>query len=361
MSLRSFVLSAVALSTAAVAQAQSSYNVYGVLDLTFGSFQLSALDGSNAGKRLTKVDGNQMITSYLGFKGVEDLGGGMKAGFVLESFLRPDTGAYGRNNATNNVVKDDLFWTRAANVYLQNGYGKLTLGRQINLVYLQTVVYNPFGGAFGIAPAIRLTFGPGTGNDRGDSGWSNAISYATPNLGGATFAAAYQPGEATDGSERASYALSGNYASGPFAAGASWQTVRSAEAPKLDLLKGQRQTFGLVNTSYDFGVAKVFAQYGKISNSGYSAGARIDTQLFQLGASVPVTASGKILASYGESREKAVEGGTTPKTKHTILTVGYDHFLSKRTDVYTVVMHDKEKLPNFKSGTTYLVGVRHAF
>ncbi len=340
------------------AQAQStSYNIYGVIDITFGSFQLSSKPGT---PRVTKVDGNQMVTSYLGFKGVEDLGDGLKAGFVLESFLRPDTGAYGRNNASA-VVKDDLFWSRAANVYLQSNYGKLTLGRQIDLVYAQAVGYNPFGGAFGLSPTIRLTFGPGTGNDRGDSGWSNAITYATPNMAGATVTASYQPGETTDKSERASYAIAANYVSGPFAAGGSWQTVRSAEAPKFDLAKGQRQTFGLLNTSYDFGVAKAFAQYGELSNSGYAGTARINTKLYVLGASVPVTAKGKVLASYGASMEKPVESGTTPKTKHTVLTLAYDHYLSKRTDIYTAMMFDKEKLAGFKAGNTYLVGVRHAF
>ena len=340
------------------AQAQSSVTMYGVLDITFGSFQLS---NSTGVKPVTKVDGNQMITSYIGFKGVEDLGGGMKAGFVLESFLRPDTGASGRNNATPNVVKDDLFFTRAANVYLQSDYGKLTIGRQINLVYAQALGYNPFGGAFGLSPTIRLTFGPGTGNDRGDSGWSNAITYATPNMGGATVAVSYQPGEAADKSERASYAIAANYVSGPFAVGGSWQTVRSAQDPKLDFTKGQRQTFGLLNTSYDFGVAKAFVQYGELSNSGFAGGARIDTKLYALGASVPVSAKGKVLASYGVSMEKPVEGGTTPKTKHTVLTLAYDHYLSKRTDIYTAVMVDEEKLPGFKTGRTYLVGLRHAF
>lgn len=350
-------LSVLALCAAATAQAQSSFNLYGTLDITFGSFMLSNNTGA---KRTTKVDGNQMVTSFIGFKGMEDLGAGMKAGFVLESFLRPDSGALGRNNASS-VVKDDLFWTRAANVYLQGDFGKLTAGRQINLVYQQAAVFNPFGGAFGLAPAIRLTFGPGTGNDRGDSGWSNALTYATPNLGGATVAVSYQPGEATDQSERASYALAASYVDGPLALAGSWQTVRSAEAPKFDFAKGQRQTFGLLNASYDFGVLKAFAQYGEISNSGFSGGVRIDTRLYQLGASVPVTKAGKVLASYGASMEKPVEGGSTPKTKHTVMTLAYDHWLSKRTDVYVAAMFDEEKLKGFKAGNSYLVGVRHAF
>jgi len=206
-----------------------------------------------------------------------------------------------------------------------------------------------------------LTFGR-WGNDKGDSGWSNAVSYATPNMGGLTLSTAAQAGESSSGNEGSSYSLAANYVSGPLAVGGVWQTVRSAEAPKDDLLKGQRQTFGLANVSYDAGFAKFFAEYGKIGNHGYTLnGSKINTTLYQLGASVPVTATGKVLASFGQSKEKAVEGGTTPKTLHNILTLAYDHFLSKRTDTYVAVMMDNEKLSGYKKGYSYVAGMRHAF
>lgn len=56
-----------------------------------------------------------------------------------------------------------------------------------------------------------------------------------------------------------------------------------------------------------------------------------------------------------------MQGGTTPVTKHRITTLAYDHFLSKRTDVYAAVMVDKEQLANFESGTSVVFGLRHAF
>lgn len=364
MSIRNFALSVLALSAAAAAQAQSSYNVYGVIDLSVGSMQLSGLPTAADNKRTTKVDGNNMTTSFLGFKGVEDLGGGLKAGFTLEAFLRPDTGAQGRSDANTTVtpnVPADNFWGRAANVYLQNDFGKLTIGRQGNLLFGQVASYNPFGGAFGLSPAVRLTFGK-WGNDRGDSGWSNAITYSSPNLAGFTGAVSYQAGEDSTLNERNSYALTANYANGPFAVGGAWQTMRSAEAPKVNLTKGQRQNFGLVSTSYDLGVVKLFGQYGEFSNSGYTNNLqRIDTQLYQLGASIPVGKMSKVMLSYGESKEKPVQGGTTPVTKHRITSVGYDLNLSKRTDVYAVVMVDKEQLANWESGTSLVFGLRHAF
>ena len=135
MSLRPFALSVLALSAATAAQAQSSYNLYGVVDLSLASIQYSGTAGSADNTRTTKVDSSPMTTSFIGFKGVEDLGGGLKAGFVLESFFRPDIGGAGRNDAPANPANGtaDVFWGRAANVYLQSDYGKLTLGRQGNL------------------------------------------------------------------------------------------------------------------------------------------------------------------------------------------------------------------------------------
>lgn len=343
------------MGACASAQAQSSLQLYGVVDIAAGSFQNSGADGSAANARLTKVDGNQMITSFIGLKGTEDLGGGLKAGFVIESFLRPDTGESGRFGS------GDPFWSRAANVWVQGGLGQLTLGRQGTLLFVNTLQFNPLSSAFGLSPAIRLTFGSPWGNDKSDSGWSNALTYQTPNLSGFTGALQVQFGEDASKNERTSYALSARYASGPFAIGGAWQTMRSAEAPKPSLTAGQAQNFGMLGVSYDAGFAKFFGQYGAFANKGFTGAVNIDTRLYQVGAAVPVTKSGKLLVSYGQSKEEAASGSTPADVKHSILTVAYDHYLSKRTDVYAAFMLDDEDQTNFKKGYTYTVGVRHAF
>lgn len=344
-----------ALGACASVQAQSSLQLYGVVDITTGSFQSSGTEGSAANARVTKVDGNQMVTSFIGFKGTEDLGGGLKTGFVIESFLRPDTGESGRFGTA------DPFWSRAANVWAQNSLGKLTVGRQGTLLFVNTLSFNPLSAAFGLSPAIRLTFGSPWGNDKSDSGWSNALTYQTPNLSGFTGALQVQFGEDASKGERTSYALSAGYASGPFAIGGAWQTLRSAEAPKSNLIAGQAQNFGMLGVSYDAGFAKFFGQYGTFANKGFAGAANIDTRLYQVGAAVPVTKSGKLLASYGQSKEESATGGAALDAKHAIFTLAYDHWLSKRTDVYAAYMLDDEQRTGFKKGHTYVVGVRHAF
>ena len=102
--------------------------------------------------------------------------------------------------------------------------------------------------------------------------------------------------------------------------------------------------------SYDFGVLKAFGQYTKVDNSDNGAA---DEDLYQLGVSVPVTEKGSVLASWGQDKVKN-NGG-----KDTIFSLGYDHFISKRTDVYAVISN--EKATGLKSANTFAVGIKHAF
>lgn len=330
------------------ASAQSSLTMYGILDLSFGSFE-NSYNGSGDSPRLTQVESGKMTTSFIGFRGVEDLGGGLKAVFSLESFLRMDSGASGRSNA-------DVFWGRNAHVGLAGDFGKVVLGRMDNFLFQQALMFNPYGGSFGFSPTVRLTFGGPAGNDKGDSAWSNAIAYYTPNLSGFSGAAQVQLAESeTEGN---SVGLMGSYSAGPFAIGVGYQTVKSAEAPKGNLVDPAKQTFGLVGVSYDFGVAKVFGQYGQFKGSDFAAATdNIKTTLFQLGAAVPVGTSGKVLASYGESKEDY----STGDIKHKIFSLGYDHTLSKRTDVYAVYMRDDEGQAGWKAGNTVAFGIRTRF
>ena len=104
-------LAAIAASSAAFAQ--SSVSLYGVVDAS-----LESVKGSD--NTVSRVSSDNLATSRLGFKGTEDLGGGLKANFVLETALKSDTGAQG-NSAR--------FFDRAAWAGLAGGFGELRLGR----------------------------------------------------------------------------------------------------------------------------------------------------------------------------------------------------------------------------------------
>jgi predicted porin len=104
----------------------------------------------------------------------------------------------------------------------------------------------------------------------------------------------------------------------------------------------------LIGASYDFGLYKIFAQYGGTNDDTGKEKYRI----FQLGTSIKV-GQGYILGSYGEQHLKNMD------VKVKDLTLGYDHFLSKRTDVYAIYMYDK--LTNKSVGNTFAFGIRHVF
>jgi predicted porin len=105
--------------------------------------------------------------------------------------------------------------------------------------------------------------------------------------------------------------------------------------------------------SFNAGFAKFFAQYGSINTS---ATKNVTTKIYNLSATVPLGA-GSLIAEYGNSKRTidTVAGDVVS----TMATGGYDYFLSKRTDIYAVVMFDK--LTNTSHGSSYAVGLKHTF
>jgi predicted porin len=99
--------------------------------------------------------------------------------------------------------------------------------------------------------------------------------------------------------------------------------------------------------SYALGDTKLFAQYGSVDNDTSGMGYDITG----LGASIKAGA-GNVLAQWGRI---SPDSGA----KRTTFSVGYDYFLSKRTDLYAVFMSDK--ISGLSGGTNYGVGIRHKF
>ena len=156
------MLAVAALAGAAAidARAQSSIEVYGLVGAYAGKMQRS---GDAAAVR--QVNGGGLTTSFLGFRGKEDLGGDLKAIYALESFFRPDTGEQGRSAA------DPLF-SRNAWVGLEGSWGRLTLGRQTNPAYAAMTQLSPFGSSVVFSPLVLQTFVATYGsNVLGDTVW----------------------------------------------------------------------------------------------------------------------------------------------------------------------------------------------
>lgn len=343
------LVSAVALACVAatgLAQAQSSVAVYGLLDLSVGQFQ------NAGGLKVKRLDSGNMSTSYLGFRGSEDLGGGLRASFQLDSFIQVDSGNAGR------VTNVDGFWGRNANVSLSGSFGSVRLGRQGPAMFVSTLLFNAFGDSFGYSPAIRQYYSnPAAGTPLiGDSGWNNTIGYTLPKFGGLAAMVQVAAGEGAANSRGKNLGGHLLYFAGPLGLTAAWQSVKSQGTlgRPISAFPGfTEQTAFQFGGSFDTGVAKLFAQYGSIETK---ATRKVETKNLHFGARVPIGA-GALLAQYGNS--KVTAAGVAASVKSTVMTFGYDHFLSKRTDVYAVLMQDK--LTGASTGTTYAAGVRHTF
>lgn len=335
------------LSAAAAvpAHAQSSVQVYGLIDLSAGQFEVAG------GPKLKRLDSGNRSTSYLGFKGNEDLGGGLSVGFTLESFLLADSGDAGR------VPGVDAFWARNANVHLAGAFGRLRLGRMGPPLFVSTLLFNAWGDSFGYSPAIRQYYSLPHGTPLvGDSGWNNGVGYTTPTFGGLTGTVLVAAGEGGVNSRGPNVGAHLLYFGGPLALTVAWQDVQTQGTlgRPISAFPGfDKQTAWQVGGSYDLKSVKLSAQYGQIETSAL---ADVDTTNWHFSASVPL-GGGAILATYGESERETAGVAGKPTSK--ILTAGYSYNLSKRTDLYGVYMSDK--FTGLSSGDTYAVGLRHTF
>lgn len=350
---------AITAACATPAIAQSGVSVSGLVDAYAGSMR-------NAGDaRSTAVlNSGGMTTSWIGFKGSEDLGGGLKANFLLTSFIRPDTGVQGR-------FPGDTMWSRDANVGLSGGFGALSLGRELAPHFLPTILFNPFGDSYTFAPLILHADVPlfnasgWTNSVAGDTGWSNSIRYVTPDFGGLKVNLHYQFGEIAGNSGRNNIGINALYFKGPLALTAFYHDVEinnPLNAPvgnvqpagNIPLVSGQfaaRQKAWMFGGSYDLTMAKLFATYG-----GTSHDIDLDDKTLSLGASVPF-GQGKFLASWAQTRREGTALGADQKRNTTA--IGYDYDLSRRTDLYAVYMNDR--ITRQSSGNSVGMGIRHRF
>jgi predicted porin len=352
---------ALALASCVVASgamAQSTVTVSGLVDAYVGSMK-------NSGEKSRAVSNSGgMTTSWIGFKGSEDLGGGMKAEFALTSFFQTDTGASGRFSG------DNLF-SRDANIGIVGGYGKIALGRGLAPSFLPTVLFNPFGDSFTFSPLVLHVYTP-SGNfgarswtqaNAADSGWSNQIVYTTPKFGGLQANVHYQLGEVAGQTGKKNIGVNALYFNGGLALTGlyfdaqvsnpnSGSAIIDATAPFASIT---RQKTWMVGATYDFQVVKLYGTYQGSKDT--TAGApQAKDKVYSVGLSAPV-GNGSILAGF--ARTKRTGDLLAREVARNTTSVGYDYFMSKRTDLYAIVMNDK--ISNTGSGVSFGLGMRHRF
>lgn len=346
----------VAVTCMGAAQAQSSVQLSGLVDMYAGSMKLAGND------RTSELGSGGMTTSWWGVNGTEDLGNGLKAGFALGAFFRADTGEAGRFGI-NGATGSEAFFARDANVSLSGGFGTVKLGRSMAPNFLPTIVFNPFGDSFTVSPLVlHANMATDFNNDykttASDTGWSNQITYSTPSFGGVTANIHYQFGEQAGKTGANNVGANLMYFGGPLALTAFYETADLLRNPTPGFVEGTTNTNWMVGGSYNFGAVKLYATYGA-SDKEVANAKKLDQKTYSLGLDVPVTKAGTVKLAYAHSKTDWVAG---QDTKRQTATVGYDHFLSKRTDAYAVAMYDKDdRFAVNKSGTSVAVGIRHRF
>ncbi|KAF1046012.1 porin [Xylophilus sp.] len=333
--------SAALCAAAGAAHAQSSVQFSGLVDTFAGSLK-TAGDTS----RKSVVDSGGLTTSWFGVTGTEDLGGGLSAKFQLTSFLRTDTGEQGR-------FTGDSFFSRDANISLSGSFGSVLLGRWLAPHFLPSIIGNPFGDSFTFSPLILhmnvpLYNGTGWGaTTPADTGWSNQVVYSTPQFGGLQANLQYQFGEQPNDNGKKNAGANFLYFGGPLTLTGFYERDQIGNPGQGAYLGTTRKDWAL-HGAYDFGVVKPFLSHGESKADNSDDKARTS----QLGATVPLGA-GTMLADYARTEL------TRTRVDRRTFSLGYDHFLSRRTDVYAVYMNDR--ITAQTNGNSVGFGVRHRF
>ena len=340
-----------ALATLAVsAQAQSSVTLYGNVDagVAYTKTKVTGADSTST----TGVESSILTDSFFGLKGQEDLGGGLKAIFKLESSINVDTGSTAADN----------FFGKNAYIGFAGDFGTVKLGNQESLFKTEAGAFDAFGTSAQLAVS-KLFIGQ-------DGSWQNTVGYVSPNLSGFTISAQHSAKEgvqksATAGSyQGGATAMAVNYTAGALGLSAVLGDVRTTDSDVATTSDYRDRAF-LLGASYDFSVVKAFAQYGQ-NKSKLRTGDDSKDTFFQVGAVVPVSQTDSIHAAYGQNKnDDLTPGNTDVKTKQ--FSLAYHHALSKRTSTYAALAYTDEKTqapatPDSKTKTTlFAVGVRHAF
>ncbi|HEY8608655.1 MAG TPA: porin [Noviherbaspirillum sp.] len=330
---------AAASAVAGTAHAQTNVTIYGIADAG-----ISRVD--NGARTTIGLQSGGHSGSRIGFRGTEDLGGGLSAIFVLENGFNIDDGTLGQGGR---------LFGRQAFVGLSGGFGAVKLGRQYNPIRVALESVDPFAlGLAGNAVNVFNVYG-----ERAD----NTLNYTTPTFGGFSGQVAYSFGEiAGETSNGRQLGFSVGYAAGPFSVVLAHHDQNLVTAAGAD--NGDSKTT-LLGGTFDFKVAKLHAAWARNKGESVAGVTNIDRDDALIGVSAPVGAAGTVLASY---IRRSDDIGTVSRDADQ-WAIGYVHNLSKRTNLYTSYARIKNDagatvgspVSAGRDPSVFNVGIRHRF
>lgn len=341
-----YALAIAALASSAAcmqaAQAQTNVTVYGRLNVDIESIRLSNPTAGASGD-VSRMSSN---SSRLGFRGTEDLGGDLKAIFQIESSVNPDAG-------TGTLAGRDSF------VGLAGNWGKVRLG----------IMDDPFKGMGEFTDRFKGTglADDGTIGALGGSGGGftrrqvNSLRYDSADFGGFKGELQYGLDDEAPVNPKTSLSLVGKYTTGKLKLGAGYQQHKNFLVGRLD--KAYR-----LGAKYDFGP---FDIGGGVIRLDYDLpSGNITRDYWTISTGIKVGSSGVINVKYGSAgngKGSAPNGAVTqtgsdsarifkgPNSGAKLFTVGYEHNLSKRTQLYTYYTRiSNDANANYRFGTNGL-------
>ncbi|MDM0039803.1 porin [Variovorax sp. J22G21] len=423
---RTTIVAASLLSCATAATAQSSVTLFGVVDVGVSYYSARSDFYNNTASPViaqpgvtrsqTALSNSGTSNSRLGFRGTEDLGGGLAAGFWLESAMTPDNGAAA------------MAFNRRSTVGLSGPFGEIRLGRDFTPTFWNDSVFSPFS-TIGVGANVVSTVGTNLQVARGPGSLaaasdnylrtSNSIGYfLPPNLGGIYGQLQYALHENVSqsnlpGSPSGKGRYFGGrlgYAAGPLDVALAYGESTAADTTGVNAaglrtgvnLDEKIKTLNL-GASYDFGFVKIFGEVSQVADRALSTApvpvlglvTLRDSDKYKgglLGITVPVGA-GLIKAAYSRVKFDNDLGpqatSLTPRRDASVskLAIGLDYNLSKRTALYATAarirIKDGQNNPAImgavtggvtylstgagtsgfapRSSTGYDFGIRHAF
>jgi len=329
-------LAAVFVAAPSVAAAQqSSVALYGTLDVALGK-RNSDGDGLSKFSMISRAKGTNTSESYLGFKGVEDLGGGSKMGFRLEQGLLLNDGS------TNPAGT----FQRAAHIWLGGSWGTVQLGQAVTPSAESMDTWSLTRRRQAYDSVASLSFGYVSAVSEAQH--NSLIVYKTPDINGFSAGVGHVFKDDNGGNRR--FDLSLNYVKGPFATGFGYNKMQNHKASYV------------LGAQYRFGMFALAASYHKSDNDKFldsNGDVIIDSTAvnkgFTAGGRVDFGAASVILDVARISKIEGLERGFYRRERSvTNVLLEGQYSLSKRTSIYGNYLRYLFK-------NNYSVGMRHDF
>ena len=343
----------IALAVAALAStaafAQTNVTIYGIAD---ASVSATTNLGATTGQTGFKVNSGTLSTSRIGFKGVEDLGNGLKALFTLEYGLAIDDNT-GIGTGTN-IARQQF-------VGLTGGFGTVIAGRLQTTGLDFTVAGSALGGSAPLGATNVATATAGTGLINGTQmitglygRQSNAVAYVSPSFGGVVVAYNHaritEAALSTNTTDSHGDLISVGYDNGPISAGAIYTKATMANTLANDNLK----EWGL-RAGYDFKVVKLQATYQQAKSDDTATYVGKDKK-WVVSATVPIGAKLAVIGEYASLSADSTAANDDVK----VGTLATTYAMSKRTTAYAAFVAKRSQDLNADTNT-YAVCLRHMF